>query len=133
VKHARYQSHLLKVEVECQTLDDVEEALDENADVLLLDNMAPEMMRAAIKKVREHCYEQDLPDDIKNSPAMEVTFAGMWTEDGMTRSRVLIEASGNITLGNIRAVAETGVDFISVGALTHSAPILPMHMELKAD
>jgi len=81
--------YLLQVEVECDTLDQVAEALEAGADVLLLDNMPPETLREAVARCR-----------------------------GKART----EASGGITLETIRAVAETGVDAVSVGALTHSAP-----------
>src|SRR5262249_12431465 len=90
----RVAPHLLKIEVECETLAQVQEALNVEAEVLLLDNMEPEMMRRAVKLVREQA------------------------------PRVLLEASGNIgtDLDKLAAVAATGVDFISLGALTHSAP-----------
>jgi nicotinate-nucleotide pyrophosphorylase (carboxylating) len=94
VTAARKQApHLLKIEVECETLAEVEEALMAGADVLLLDNMSIETMRTAVSLIR------------KRDP------------------RVLIEASGNIGTNpeRLRAVADTGVDFISLGALTHSA------------
>jgi nicotinate-nucleotide pyrophosphorylase (carboxylating) len=81
--------YLLKVEVECDTMEQVSEALEAGADVLLLDNMPPQILREAVS---------------------------------LCRGRALTEASGGITLSTIRAVAETGVDAISVGALTHSAP-----------
>jgi nicotinate-nucleotide pyrophosphorylase (carboxylating) len=81
--------YLLKVEVECDTLEQVSEALDAGADVLLLDNMPPQTLREAASRCR---------------------------------GRALTEASGGITLATVRAIAETGVDAISVGALTHSAP-----------
>lgn len=82
-------SHLERVEVEVNTLEQFKEALKAGADAILLDNMSIEEMRAAVKKARGHS--------------------------------VLLEASGNITLDRVRAVAETGVDIISVGAITHSA------------
>jgi nicotinate-nucleotide pyrophosphorylase (carboxylating) len=90
----RQAPHLLKIEVECETLTEVQEALDAGADVILLDNMDIERMRNAVELVRHH-----VPN-------------------------VLIEASGNISTDPTRlaAVAATGVDFISLGALTHSAP-----------
>lgn len=94
----KYASHLIKIEVECQTLDDVAEALDSGADVVLLDNMDPFMMREAVRRNRGRC---------------------------------LFEASGGITLETVRGVAQTGVDIISVGQLTHSAPALAMHMEFE--
>ena len=87
----------LPVEVECETLDQIGEALDAGVDAILLDNMTPAELRRAVQLV-----------------------------DGRAR----LEASGGVTLDNIRAVAETGVDEISVGALTHSAPSLDVSLEL---
>jgi nicotinate-nucleotide pyrophosphorylase (carboxylating) len=87
----------LPVEVECDTLDQVSEALAAGADALLLDNMSIDELRAA------------------------VALAG---------HRVRLEASGGVTLDNVREVAETGVDEISVGALTHSARSLDVSLEL---
>ena len=99
VEHARKNAHhLLSIEVETRTLDEVLEALAVGADVIMLDNMPIDMMREAVKQV-----------------------AG----------RVSLEASGNISLETIRAIAETGVDFISVGALTHSAPAADISMKIK--
>lgn len=92
-----YASHMTKVEVECEDMNEVEEAVRAGADVVLLDNMDPFMMREAVKKFQGKC---------------------------------LFEASGGISLDTVRGVAQTGVDLISVGALTHSAPGLPFHMEL---
>lgn len=94
----RTTPHLIRVEVECTTLDQAEEAVAAGADVLLMDNMGPADLREAVRRFQEHC---------------------------------LIEASGGITLETVREVAETGVDFISVGALTHSAPALALHMEIR--
>lgn len=83
----------LPVEVEVGTLEELEEALLMGVQRVLLDNMRLETMREAVARTR-----------------------------ALGRNRPLLEASGNMTLGRVRAVAETGVDFISVGALTHSAP-----------
>jgi nicotinate-nucleotide pyrophosphorylase (carboxylating) len=93
--------HLLKIEVECETLSEVEEALASGADVVLLDNMSIDMMHRAVELIRQH------------APS------------------VLIEASGSIGTNTERliAVAETGVDFISLGALTHSAPYFDISLE----
>lgn len=91
-----YASHMTKIEVECETLEQVQEAVDAKADIVLLDNMDPFMMRQAVKQ-----------------------FSG----------RCLFEASGGITLDTVNGVAQTGVDIVSVGALTHSAVSLPIHME----
>lgn len=93
-----YLSHMTKIEVECETLEQVDEAVGARADVVLLDNMDPFMMREAVKKHRGKC---------------------------------LFEASGGINLDTVRGVAQTGVDLISVGALTHSAPAMSFHMELE--
>ncbi|HEU0014212.1 MAG TPA: carboxylating nicotinate-nucleotide diphosphorylase [Longimicrobium sp.] len=92
----------LRVEVETTSLDEVREALRAGADRIMFDNMTPELMRQAVALVRAH------------SPRPET------------------EASGGITLDTIRACAETGVDFISVGALTHSAPALDLSLQLRA-
>lgn len=88
VQRSREAFPSLKVEVETDTLDDVAEAVESGADIILLDNMPPDVIRQALKLV-----------------------------DGRAKT----EASGGINLQTIRAVAETGVDYISVGALTHSA------------
>jgi nicotinate-nucleotide pyrophosphorylase (carboxylating) len=93
----KYASHMLKIEIECESLEQVDEALEAGADIIMLDNMDPFMMREAVKKVN---------------------------------GRVLLEASGGISLDTVRGVASTGVDLISVGAITHSAPGLSMHLEL---
>lgn len=88
VRRSREISPNLKVEVEADTLDDVSEAVEAGADIIMLDNMPPDTIRQALRII-----------------------------DGRAKT----EASGGITLETIRAVAETGVDYISVGALTHSA------------
>jgi nicotinate-nucleotide pyrophosphorylase (carboxylating) len=87
----------LPVEVECDTLDQVGEALDEGVEAILLDNMSLDDLRAAV---------------------------------ALVRGRARLEASGGVTLENVRAIAETGVDEISVGALTHSARSLDVSLEL---
>jgi nicotinate-nucleotide pyrophosphorylase (carboxylating) len=93
-----YASHMVKIEVECESLEQVEEAVNAGADIVLLDNMDPFMMREAVKRFRGRC---------------------------------LLEASGGISLDTVRGVAQTGVDLISVGAVTHSAPALALHMEFS--
>jgi len=95
----------LPVEVEVRNLDETAYALGTGADQLLLDNMDPPTMRAAVEL-------RDAHGD-----------AGKPT----------LEASGNVNLETVRAAAETGVDFISVGALTHSAPVLDFSLLLSAD
>lgn len=88
--------HMLKVEVEARTLNDVQEALDCKVDVIMLDNMSCDEMKKAVELVN---------------------------------GRAKLEASGNVTLENIRQVAETGVDIISLGALTHSVKAFDISMK----
>jgi nicotinate-nucleotide pyrophosphorylase (carboxylating) len=94
----------LSVEVECRNLDEVSYALGTGADLLLLDNMDTETLREAVR----------LRDE--NSPAAK----------GPS-----LEASGGVSLETVRGIAETGVDLISVGALTHSAPTLDFSMLIE--
>ena len=89
--------HLMKIEVEVDRLDQLEEALPFRPDVIMLDNFALADMRAAVERV-----------------------AGA----------VVLEASGGVNLTTVRDIAETGVDAISVGALTHSAPILDIGLDI---
>ncbi|HMH84344.1 MAG TPA: carboxylating nicotinate-nucleotide diphosphorylase [Gemmatimonadaceae bacterium] len=86
----------IKVEVECDTLDQVRAAIDAGADVIMLDNMQLAELRQAVQLV-----------------------------DG----QAVTEASGGVTLDTVRPIAETGVDWISVGALTHSAPALDLALD----
>lgn len=102
IRAARSQApHLLKIEIECETLSEVEQAVQAGAEVILLDNMSIEQMRNAVEFVRR------------------------------ADPRTLLEASGNIGADTSRlaAVAATGVDFISLGALTHSAPNFDVSLE----
>jgi nicotinate-nucleotide pyrophosphorylase (carboxylating) len=104
VRRARdAQPHLL-VEVECRDNDEVAAALAAGAERLLLDNMSPSELREAVA-ARDAAAEPGRP--------------------------VWLEASGGVTLQNVRDIAATGVDFISVGALTHSAPALDLSMLLE--
>jgi nicotinate-nucleotide pyrophosphorylase (carboxylating) len=104
--HAARTSHPdLAVEVECRDLEEVAYALGTGADVLLLDNMGPEALRKAVA----------LRDE--NAPG------------GKGPS---LEASGGVTLETVRVIAEAGVDFISIGALTHSASTLDFSMLIEA-
>jgi nicotinate-nucleotide pyrophosphorylase (carboxylating) len=93
----------LAVEVETTTLEEVDEALRAGVDRIMFDNMPVPLLRQAVDRVR--AFEGRRPET---------------------------EASGGITLDTIRAVAETGVDFISVGALTHSAPALDLSLRLRS-
>ncbi len=103
VERARRGRPDLEIEVECQALSEVSEALSAGARRLLLDNMDASTMSSAAVLVR-----------------------------GAEGGKVTLEASGGVTLQNVRSVAETGVDCISVGALTHSAPALDLSMTLDA-
>jgi nicotinate-nucleotide pyrophosphorylase (carboxylating) len=94
----RARGHGVPVEVECETLDDVREALNAGADILLLDNMTLPQLNAAVLFV-----------------------------DGRAKT----EASGGVTLDTVRDVAATGVDFISIGALTHGPRSLDVSMEVR--
>jgi len=98
VRRARAWAPTLAVEVECRTLAEVDAALEAGAPRLLLDNMDPDQLRAAVKQV-----------------------AG----------RAQLEASGGVTLQTLRDIASTGVDFVSVGAITHSAPALDLSLILQ--
>jgi nicotinate-nucleotide pyrophosphorylase (carboxylating) len=98
VRKARERAPDLPLEVECRTLEEVDEALGAGAPRILLDNMTPAQLREAVEHV-----------------------AG----------RADLEASGGATLETVREIAETGVDFISVGALTHSAPALDFSLILE--
>lgn len=89
--------HLVKIEIEVDTLDQLHEALSEGVDVVLLDNMSLTQLAEAVR---------------------------------MINKQALSEASGGISLDTVAAVAETGVDLISVGALTHSAPILDVGLDI---
>jgi len=97
VRLAREHAPGLPLEVECRSLEEVDEALDAGATMILLDNMDVDQLREAVARV-----------------------AG----------RAKLEASGGVTLATLRAVASTGVDFVSIGALTHSAPALDLSLIL---
>jgi nicotinate-nucleotide pyrophosphorylase (carboxylating) len=91
--------HMVRIEVEIDRLDQLDEALAERPDVVMLDNFAVGDIAVAVRQ---------------------------------TAGRALLEASGGVTLKTVRAIAETGVDLISVGALTHSAPILDIGLDASA-
>jgi nicotinate-nucleotide pyrophosphorylase (carboxylating) len=98
VRRARELAPELALEVECRSIAEVDEALAAGATSLLLDNMSPDELRAAVAHV-----------------------AG----------RATLEASGGVTLETLKGVASTGVDFISMGAITHSAPALDLSLLLE--
>ena len=97
VKMAKaYAPFVRKIEIEVETLDQVKEAVEAGADIIMLDNMTPEVMKQAVELIDR---------------------------------RAQTECSGNITKENIQKIREIGVDFVSSGALTHSAPILDISMK----
>jgi nicotinate-nucleotide pyrophosphorylase (carboxylating) len=98
-----------RVEVEVRTRQELEDALEIGAEAILLDNMTPEEVRRSIERVKEACGAS-----------------------GEKTRWIPTEASGGIVLENIRAYAEAGVDFISVGALTHSAKAADISMRIAA-
>jgi nicotinate-nucleotide pyrophosphorylase (carboxylating) len=91
-------SHTIKVEVEVETLEEVREAVEAGAHIIMLDNMPVGAMRQAVELIGR---------------------------------RAVVEASGGITMETVRAVAETGVDLISIGGLTHSAKALDISLDLE--
>ena len=91
------------IEIEVTNFDELRDALDHTPDVILLDNMNPAQVRQAVEQVRR--------------------------AEGARKIR--IEASGGIALANVREFAEAGVDWISVGALTHSAPAVDLSFEIE--
>ena len=88
--------HMMSIEVEVETLDQLEEALRLGVNTILLDNMGIDELKRAVE---------------------------------LTKGRAVLEASGNVTLATARAIAETGVDYISSGAITHSAPCLDVTVD----
>jgi len=93
----RHAGSTIKIEIEVDSLAQLDEVLAEGADIVLLDNMTTDLLREAVARV-----------------------AG----------RIVTEASGGVTLESVRAIAETGVDYISSGALTHSAPVLDIGLDI---
>lgn len=91
-----YAPFVRKIEVEVENLEMLDEALEAGADIIMLDNMTPEMMKEAVRR---------------------------------TRGRAQTECSGNVTRENIKNIIDIGVDFVSSGALTHSAPILDVSLK----
>lgn len=104
VRRARERAgHLHKVEVEVSNQEQLQEAIDAGADVIMLDNMTPQEATEAVKMVRQH-------------------------ERG---KQIILEASGNITLETIASYANAGVDIISSGAITHSAPAVDISFKIS--
>lgn len=92
--------HTVKIEIEVETLQQAEEAIAAGADIIMLDNMSLTMMKEAVGRIRS------------------------------AAPHIVIEASGGVSLTTVRAIAETGVDVISVGALTHSVKSLDISLDL---
>lgn len=92
-----FAGHLVKIELEVDTLEQLQEALPESPDVIMLDNMSPDQLAKAVE---------------------------------LAGGKVLLEASGGIELDTVKAVAESGVDLISSGWITHSAPILDLGLDI---
>ena len=91
-----YAPFVRKIEIEVENLEMMQEALDAGADIIMLDNMPPEMMKKAVE---------------------------------MAAGRAETECSGNVTRENIKKITDIGVDYVSSGALTHSAPILDVSLK----
>jgi nicotinate-nucleotide pyrophosphorylase (carboxylating) len=103
--HAARRMHPgLTVEIEVESLEELDQALGAGADIVLLDNFGPGLLRAAVARVRER--------------------------PGCTTR---LEASGNVELANVRAIAETGVDFVSVGGLTKHVRAVDLSMRFRLD
>ena len=93
------------LEIEVDSIDQLRTALSAGADLVLLDNMSPDVLREAVAVAQNHLERTGHP--------------------------VILEASGGLTLDNAQSVAATGVDYISVGALTHSAKVLDIGLDLE--
>lgn len=91
-------THMTKIEVECESIEMVDQAVRAGADIVMLDNMSIDQMSEAVQKYK---------------------------------GRTVLEASGGVALHSVRQIAETGVDAVSIGALTHSAPALSIHLEIE--
>ena len=101
VRRARKEvPHTIRIEVECDTLEQVAEALEGGPDIILLDNMTPEQMRQGV---------------------------------ALCKGRALTEASGGVKLETVRRIAETGVDLISTGQITHSVMAMDVSLEVSPD
>lgn len=118
----------VSIEVEVDTLDQLRDALCGRPDIVLLDNMDPAMLRAAVAIRDEFCDRHQSTAKGQTLPTIvPLTASRSGSDDDSPRPKtVLLEASGGISLENVRAVAETGVERISIGALTHSAPALDL-------
>jgi nicotinate-nucleotide pyrophosphorylase (carboxylating) len=107
------RKHHQRIQVEVRNAHELEEALEYGAEAILLDNMTPDQVRHSVERIKQA---------VAADPGA-----------GAEPRRIPTEASGGIVLENIRAYAETGVDFISVGALTHSAKAADISMRIVAE
>ena len=101
--YRRYPDKTMVVQVEVDSLDELDEALDHGATQIMLDNMSVDLMAEAVQRVRK------------------------------VRPDVMVEASGRLSVESAAVVARTGVDFLAVGALTHSSPILDIALDFRPD
>lgn len=102
IESARAQiPHTMKIEVEVESMEQLEQALTAKPDIIMLDNMTPQQMREAVVRMKSQA------------------------------PHILVEASGSVTLETIRSIAETGVDVISVGRLTYSVQALDISLDLN--
>ena len=102
LERAQTLPHVFRIEIEVQNLEELKEAIEGGAQAVLLDNMSPELLKQAVALARS------------------------------LNPNVILEASGGVTLENVRAVAETGVDLISIGRLTHSARAVDINLKILA-
>jgi nicotinate-nucleotide pyrophosphorylase (carboxylating) len=94
----KHNPHYAKIEIECDTIDQVKEAIMEGVDIILLDNMTIDQINKSLKIIDK---------------------------------RAKVEASGNVSLGTVEQIAKTGVDYISIGKITHSAPSVDIGLDIK--
>ena len=104
VRHIKRMKRGIKVEVECENLEQIQNALWARADIIMLDNMNVDKIKKSLKLIKGF--------------------------KGSGKYRPETEVSGGVTLSTVRKFAQTGVDRISVGALTHSAPALDLSLEI---
>jgi nicotinate-nucleotide pyrophosphorylase (carboxylating) len=121
------RKHHQRVQVEVRTAQELEEALEFGAEAILLDNMTPEQVRQSVDRIKQATAGQAATRQATEGHSSQ----GPGAED--KAHWIPTEASGGINLDSIRAYAETGVDFISVGALTHSAKAADISMTIAAE
>jgi nicotinate-nucleotide pyrophosphorylase (carboxylating) len=117
-----------RVQVEVRTEHELEDALSHGAEAILLDNMTPAQVKRSVERIRKEVQER-----AGHGKETQGNGTDGKPGEGPHANWIPIEASGGITLENIHAYAETGVDFISVGALTHSAKAADISMSISAE